>query len=371
MYFEQPLALCEPNIGKREEKAVLSAMRSGWVSTAGPDVGRFEEAIAITSDTTSACAVAAGTMGLQLALLAVGVTQGDLVICPSYSFIASANAISHAGATPFFVDIDPLTWTLDVEKLHELLERSFTRDNIYKATGQRLSAIVPVYTFGTPADMDKLKTLAQCRNLPLVADAAAAIGARYKKRPLGNLADLTVYSFNGNKTITSGGGGAVVGRSDLVDKVRHLASCARVNLNYEHDAVGFNYRITNIEAALGAAQLARLPEFLQKKRMIRDFYAAHLPFPSFPEPDYACSALWFSGIVVDDATPLCAQLNKANLLARPFWQPLHWQLPYRFAPRTAMPVTDEIWRKILVLPSSTTLSTRTLGRIVRAVKECV
>jgi perosamine synthetase len=199
-----------------------------------------------------------------------------------------------------------------------------------------------------------------------VADAAAALGATSRGRPLAGLADLTVFSFNGNKTITTGGGGMVVGDDrSLVDRVRHLSSTARVGSGYEHDAVGYNYRLTNLEAALGVAQLARLPEFLAAKTRIRRAYdqafGGRADVSPFPDPPGVTSGYWFSGVVLGESCPwtvagLCAALAGAGIQARPFWKPIHLQIPYREAPRGELPVTEAVWARVLTLPCSTSLA---------------
>lgn len=375
-----PLAV--PNIGAAEEASVLAAVRSGWVSTVGPAVDEFELGIARVSGVEKAAAVAAGTMGLHVALVALGVGRGDLVIGPSYTFAATANAVSHAGATPYFLDIDPRSWTLDPEALTDLLENRTERDadGVLRlaADGRRIGAVMPVYTNGHPADMDTIVPLCRRFGLPVVADAAAAIGSLYKGEPIGRLADLTVYSFNGNKTITTGGGGAVVGPEPaLVARVKHLASTARVGSGYDHDEVGFNYRMTNLEAALGNAQLARLDEFVAAKQRIRRAYetafAGLQGISPFPSSGNVSRADWFFGIVVDPSTgwnvpDLVAALNERGIGVRTFWKPMHLQPAFRDAPRDALPVTEVLWPKVLPLPCSTDLGDGDVARVIETVR---
>jgi len=375
-----PIAV--PNIGPEDMAAVQATMADGWVSTVGPAVSRFEAAVAAEAGVERAVAVAAGTMGLHVALVALGVGRDDLVLCPSFSFIATANAISQAGAEPYFVDIDPETWSLSPVRLAEILAEDCARDRTgalrHVATGRRVAAVMPVYTMGAPADMDAISAVAAEYGLPIVADAAAAIGAKYKGRPLGGLADLSVYSFNGNKTITTGGGGAVFGADTaLVDLVKHLSSTARVpSGEYDHDRAGFNYRMTALEAALGCAQIARLADFLAAKRRIRERYAAAFAnsgLSPFPEPDFAESAFWFSGGVLPEGAGIgieeaCAALRAAGVGVRVFWKPLHGQPPYRNALRGPLPATEAIWPRVLVLPCSTHISDEELARVEGAVR---
>lgn len=365
-----PIPLAIPNVGKRETELVLRCMADNWVSTVGPYVARLENEIAAISGVPYGVAVAAGTMGLHIALYALGIGPGDLVILPTYTFIASANAISHCGARPWLFDIDANTWTIDVRDMADALRLQCARDLDgvlrHEKTGERIAAIMPVYTLGTPADMDAVAALASEYRLPVVADAAAALGATYKGRPIGDLADLSVYSFNGNKTITTGGGGMVVGANkDLLKHVKHLTATARIGTDYDHNEVGYNYRMTNIEAAVGCAQLERLEEFLSTKRRIREVYDAAFAnndmVTLFPRGTDCTSAFWFSGVVLRPDAPVSMDmlingLNDAGIAARKFWKPMHMQTPYLAAPRRPTPVSDLLWRYVLTLPCSTSLS---------------
>ncbi|MCI4662839.1 MAG: aminotransferase class I/II-fold pyridoxal phosphate-dependent enzyme [Neomegalonema sp.] len=370
MTNERFIPLAIPNVGDEEAENLRQCIATNWVSTVGPFVEQFEAQIAEVSGTATASAVAAGTMGLHVALIALGVLPGDLVIVPSYTFIASVNAISHAGATPWFMDVSAEDWAMDPEKLGAILaedcERAANGDLLRKACGRRVAALLPVYVLGTPADMDRIMPLARNYGLPVLADAAAAIGGAYKGQKLGALADLTVYSFNGNKTITTGGGGGVVGPDAArVGHVRHLVSTARVGTNYDHDAVGFNYRITNLEAAVGVAQMAKLPGFIAAKTAIRRRYdaafAGRADVAPFPDPGYATSTYWFPGLILSkacgwDVPSLCDALRESGIQGRPFWKANHLQRPYLDAPRADVSVSEEIWPRILTLPCSTSLS---------------
>lgn len=375
-----PLAI--PNLAGREAEYLRQCIETGYVSSVGPFVTRMETEIAQATGAEHAVATSAGTTGLHLALVAVGVKPGDLVILPTFTFIASANAISHAGAMPWLFDITRDSWTIDVDLVDRQLRSDTVRRSgelIHKATNRRVGAIMPVYTLGMPADMDALNALAEEFGLPIVADAAAAIGARYRDRNIGALAHLSVLSFNGNKTITSGGGGAVIGaQPELMDHVRHLCTTARRGADYDHDAVGFNYRMTNLEAAVGCAQLERLAELVAAKRRISATYRAQLSdLPDigfFPQPNWAQGACWFSGIVLDARRSqrldeICTALRAKGIEARKFWKPVHEQAPYRAAPTTTTPVADDIWRRILTLPSSTHLTEQDQAFVIQAVRD--
>jgi dTDP-4-amino-4,6-dideoxygalactose transaminase len=365
------IPLCVPNLAGREAEYLAKCVETTFVSSVGQFVNTFERMVAEATGAAGAVATASGTTALHAALVAIGVRHGDLVPCPSLTFIASCNAISHAGATPWLFDVDPGSWTLDPALLARALatESEWNGSELrHKATGRRVSAIVPVFTLGAPCDMDAINEVARTYRLPVVVDAAAALGATYKGKPCGDVgADLVMISFNGNKTVTCGGGGAIVGQNgDLLRKVRHLTTTARVGADYDHDVVGFNYRMTNLQAAVGCAQMENLDRFVAAKRRIAAAYDnafQALPATSrFPVPNWAQSANWFSGFVMDGAdgagrsASLRTFLCENGIDARPFWKPMHQQPPYRDAPRTPMPVCEDLWERIVTLPCSTHLT---------------
>lgn len=362
-----PLSI--PNISGNEGAYLQECVRSNFVSSVGPYVTRLEEMTAAAAGAKHAVATSAGTTGLHVALASVGVTAGDLVIAPTFTFIASANAISHCGAQPWLFDVSAQHWTLDPTLLASALAAHAVRRGailVHKETGRRIAAIMPVHTLGHPADMDAINTVAAEHNLPVVADAAAALGARYRGRPIGSLAHLSVFSFNGNKTVTAGGGGMVVGDdTELLRWTRHLSTTARASLDYEHDAIGFNYRMTNLQAAVGCAQMERLDEFVAAKRRIDAVYREALKHTCniefFPAAAWAESACWFSGVILSadhwrSVRQLCGQLKERGIEARTFWKPIHLQAPYLECPRTSMSVSESIWTRVLTLPCSTHLT---------------
>jgi len=369
-----PLAI--PNITQAEGDNLQECIRSTFVSTVGAFVGELESGVAKLSGTEHAAAMGAGTMALHMALHALNIGRGDLVILPSFTFIASANSIAHSGARPWLFDIEADSWTLDAVKVRAGLEAKAEKRGeawFHKETGERIAAIMPVYTLGTPADMDAVNAIAKEYGLPVVADAAAAIGVDYKGRPIGQCADLTCYSFNGNKTITSGGGGMVVGNNEAVmARIKHVSTTARVSKAYDHDEVGYNYRMTNLEAAVGCAQLNRLPSFLEAKRRIRQTYDTVLGNISgvhpFPSPQDRSSTCWFSGIVIDadkqpTAQAICDALMEQRIEARTFWKPVHLQKPYVNVPSEDHSVGEDVWTRIVTLPCSTHLTEAEQDRV--------
>lgn len=376
-----PLAI--PDLSGNESRYLQECIDSTYVSTVGAFVGRFEEMVASAAGTRGAVATSAGTTALHVALVALGVRRDDLVVVPSFTFVATANAVSHAGATPWLLDVDADSWTLDPRKLSDALTRHTRRDADgslrHVASGRRVSAVVAVHTFGHPADADSLRAVADSFGLPVLSDAAASLGATYRGRAVGvDAGRATVFSFNGNKTVTAGGGGAVASDDeDLVAHVRHLSSTARVGADYDHDEVGFNYRMTNLQAAVGCAQMERLDSLVAAKRRIRRAYDvafADLPdVEPFPSVSWAESACWFSGFVAPRGSTdaIRAALREEGIDARPTWKPMHLQTPYADAPREDLEVSDSIWSRIVTLPCSTGLSDDDLAAVIAAVPRAV
>jgi dTDP-4-amino-4,6-dideoxygalactose transaminase len=367
-----------------EAKYLQECVDTNFVSTAGPFVPRFEKMVAQMAGAKIGVATSSGTTGLQLALLAVGVGRDDLVILSSWTFIASANAIAHCGAMPWLFDVAVDSWTLDADLLSSSLDaEAEKRDSgvFHKLTGRKISAIMPVYTLGLPAEMQRLVPIAHEWGLPVIADCAAALGATIEGKPIGQLgADLSVFSFNGNKTLTCGGGGAVIGDDEqLCFKVKHLSTTARVGSNYDHDVVGFNYRMTNVSAAIGCAQMENAEKLIEKKRQISARYNEEFKdldaICLFPAPKWAESACWFSGIQVllknNSMLDLIKCLQGKGIGARSFWKPMHYQAPFKDVPTTSMETTESLWRTVLTLPCSTNLSEDEQSLVIATVKGCL
>lgn len=375
-----PLAV--PNLTGREALYLQECVDSTFVSSVGPFVDRLEMQVAEAAGTGGAVAVSTGTAGLHLALRVVGVGPGDLVALPSLTFVASANAIAYCGAEPWLFDVDVDSLTLDPEQLAETLQRRLRPGPdgpVDKRTGRRLAALLPVHTLGHPADMSALRAIGREHGVPVVADAAAALGATYHGRPIGEAgATLSVLSFNGNKTVTAGGGGAVIGDdSELLSRVRHLSTTARTGAGYDHDEVGYNYRMTNVQAAVGCAQMERLDEFVTTKRRIQAHYADQLQdLPGvrpLPEAGWARSACWFAGVILaehdgQEVTDVRARLRDEGIDARPFWKPMHLQRPYREVVREPQDRADWLWPRVLTLPCSTGITDEELASVVKALR---
>ncbi|MFC3079678.1 aminotransferase class I/II-fold pyridoxal phosphate-dependent enzyme [Phenylobacterium terrae] len=380
MIAQQRIPLCVPNVGEAERAYLNRCIDDNFVSSVGPFVGEFESRLAEVTGGSGAVTTGSGTQALRLSLHLVGVGPGDLVVMPAFTFIATANAAWQAGAGLALLDVEPEGWTLDPAELAAFLEedcRPGPAGPEHKASGRRVGAVIPVYTFGVAPRMREIQAICQAHGVPLVADAAAALGTSTEQGALAELADLTCLSFNGNKIITTGCGGALLGRrADLLQRGRHLASTARLGAEYDHDEPAFNYRMSNMQAGIGLAQLDRLPEFVARKRQVRAAYdaaaAASGRASGFPEPSWSRSNAWFSGVVLSGADgPQAAQavlrrLQAAGVEARPFWKPLHLQRPYLEAQRRSLANTDDLWGRLVTLPSSTGLTDAQLGACVEA-----
>jgi dTDP-4-amino-4,6-dideoxygalactose transaminase len=375
------IPLCIPNIGERERTYLNRCVDDNFVSSVGPFVDEFEERVGRLSGGVRGVSTSSGTTALHLGLVVLGVRPGDLVVMPSFTFIATANAVSHAGAEPWLADIDRDTWTLCPARLERMLadECEEGQSGLYhKGTGRRVSCVIPVYTLGNAPDMKRIKAVAERFRLPVLADAAAALGVRIGDEPLAPFADLSSFSFNGNKIITTGGGGMLVGTdAALLQRAKHLSSTARRGRDYDHDEIGFNYRLTNIAAAVGLGQMDRLDEFLAAKKRIFSRYADELAGAGWLQPmplgHGGESNCWFSAFQVDldsglDVAAVCARLSETRIEARPFWKPVHLQAPYSRAPRGSLANTESIWDRIITLPCSTQLSAVDQERVIAALK---
>lgn len=373
-----PLAM--PNLGGKEKEYLLNCIDSTYVSSVGEYVSRLEKMSMEACGSKYAVAVSAGTTGLHAALTAAGVARDELVIIPTFTFIATANAVAHCGAQPWIMDIGQ-DWCLDPQIVEDALREECIWDGdkiIHAVSGKRVAAIMPVYTLGNIPDMERFMRIADMYGIPLIADAACAVGATLDGKNLGDLADLSILSFNGNKTITCGGGGMIVGNDKmLMEKVRHLTTTARINAEYDFDMVGFNYRMTNLQAAVGCAQMERLAEFVETKRKIRMYYNRAMKgitgITMFPQSNG--SSCWFSGIVLDkadgldDVRNICSKLKEHGIEARSFWKPIHLQLPYKDNLTKLCGRAEGLWNRIVTLPCSTGITSEELETVADCLKD--
>jgi perosamine synthetase len=357
-----------PEITAVDHRIVDDCLTSTFVSSVGPFVTRLEEEIAHYTGAAHAIAVSNGTVALQVALQLAGVEPGDEVLVPALSFIATANAVSHAGAHPYFVDSDERTLGLSVPAVEEALRRAVRNgDKLMNAeTGRRIAAIVPMHTFGHPVDIAALLDVAERFGLPVVEDAAESLGSFVGARHTGTFGLLGILSFNGNKIITTGGGGMILTDEDeLGRRAKHLTTTAKVPhaWAFEHDEIGWNFRMPNLNAALGVAQLSKLEGYRAAKRRLAARYAtafADLPGVEFlAEPEGTESNYWLCSVRIDgsraDRDELLGATNRAGLQARPFWSLLSDQAPYRSAPRGDLRVAGALEDSVISIPSSPVL----------------
>jgi perosamine synthetase len=376
------IALCVPELRGNEWKYVKECLDSNWVSSAGPFVEKFEESIASFVGAEHAIATSSGTAALHVALLIAGVQPDDEVLVSDLTFIAPANAIRYANAWPVFVDAEPTHWQMDVTRTIDFLEKDcdWTQGAlINRATGRRVKAIMPVHILGQPVDMDPLLEVVEKYELAVVEDATESLGAKYKGHNVGNLGHVGCFSFNGNKLITTGGGGMVVtNNSRFATRAKYLTTQAKDDpIEYTHGEVGYNYRLTNIQAALGYAQMELVPEFVEIKRKIAAGYKsglANVPgISTMIEPAYARSVFWLNTILVDeekygmDSRALMKKLGQREIQARPLWEPLHKSLAHKSAQSIGGEVAADLNRRALSLPSSVGLSDEQLAEVIDAV----
>lgn len=363
----EPVALHQPWLHGREWDLVKDCLDSGWVSSVGAYVGRFEEALSASLDGAHVVAVVNGTAALHVCLRLVGVLPGDEVIIPALTFVATANAVAYCGAVPHFADVDERSLGLDPQKLDQYLRQIGRRENgnlRNAVTGRRISAVVPMHTFGHPVDMDPLLRVAQEWGLAVVEDAAESLGSTYKGKPTGIFGTVSAISFNGNKIVTTGAGGAIVTNDkELAARARHLTTTAKQAhpWAFMHDEVGFNYRLANLNAALGVAQLELLPEHVARKRLLAQRYIdafSDLGGASlFRERDFARSNYWLNCLVLDQPDialrdSILRLTNAAGIMTRPVWEPLHRLTPYREGPAMDLSTSESLAQRIVNLPSS-------------------
>lgn len=376
------IPLATPEIRGREWEYLKECLDTGWVSSVGTFVNRFEEEFARRIDAAYAVAVSSGTAALHLALLAAGVRRGDLVIVSTLTFIASANAITYVGAEPVLIDAEPVRWQIDPVLVRTFLETACERREgvvVHRDTGRRVAALLPVDLLGHPCDYTTLRPLADAWGLPIVEDATESLGAAVEGRPIGHQAQIACFSFNGNKLITTGGGGMVTtDREDWARHVRHLSTQAKADrIEYVHDEVGYNYRLTNVSAAIGCAQLEQLDEFVAAKRAIARRYDEAFADLDVLTPQGESvgveSARWLYSVRIAPnarlaARDLMARLAARRIESRPLFQPLHLSAPYAGSITCRGEVAEELWRQTLSLPCSVGLTPVEQGKVIEAVR---
>ena len=372
----EKIHLSSPDVGPAEEAAVMAALRSGWVAPAGPDLDAFETEVAQRVGVDHAVGLASGTAALHLGLLAVGVGPGDVVITSTLTFAATANAIAYTGAEPFFIDVDPTTGNMDPELLDialHMLERG----------NKRVSAVLPVDLFGKAADYTAIEEITAGYGVPVLADAAEAAGASHAGRPVGWWADAAVFSFNGNKIMTTSGGGMLLtNRAEIAEHVRYLSTQARQPVaHYEHTDIGYNYRLSNLLAALGRAQLERLDAMIARRREIRDVYrqwaATKQGIEILGGANDAEDNCWLTPLVFDQSkTPvavevLIAIMAQYQIEARRVWKPMHLQPVFSDARNLLTGSAEELFANGVMLPSGSNMTTPQLERVLSVLDDYI
>jgi len=367
----RPVALHEPNFGPRERTLVTETIDTGWVSSGGKFVDQFEQTVARYVGAKHGIAIVNGTAALHLALILAGVRAEDEVLVPAITFVATANAVRHANAHPHFVDASWTTLGIDAQALDRHLQDIGAMQGgvlMNTRTNRPIRAVVPMHAFGHPVDFDALRKVAAKYNLVIVEDAAEALGSKYGDKPCGSLGVCAALSFNGNKIITTGGGGMIVTNDDaLAARARHISTTAKLPHAWEflHDEVGYNYRLPNLNAALGCAQMERIDEFVTAKRNLAARYLDEFTKSEdgaiLAEPSGTRSNYWLNTLVLDSGDfaardAVLKALHAARILARPVWTPMHLLPMYKDSPRAPLPVAEDIHRRCINLPSSASLA---------------
>ncbi|WP_044495091.1 DegT/DnrJ/EryC1/StrS family aminotransferase [Nesterenkonia massiliensis] len=367
----EQILLSSPDVGPLEEDYLLRAFRSGWIAPAGPDITAFEEELASQADVVHAVAVSSGTAALHLGLLGVGVNPGDSVVTSTMTFAATANAITYCSASPEFIDcLDD--GNMDPKLLREKLDESSRR-------GRLPAAIVPVDILGRPADYDRILPLAAEFGIPVVVDAAESLGSRYGERRVGGLGQASVVSFNGNKIMTTSGGGALLTNDgELAAYARYLSSQARQPVaHYEHTEIGFNYRLSNLLAALGRAQLIRLDSMISRRRMVRSRYASlfrRVPgVELFGAENPHRDNCWLTAVLIDPdqagftSSELSKWLASSGIETRPLWKPMHLQPAFAHCSVLGGATAERLFNTGLALPSGSAMNDDQVDRVLLAI----
>lgn len=366
------LYLSPPDIRPQDHRSVEAVLASNWVAPVGPHLNDFEAALAKRVARSHAVALNSGTAALHLALQILGIGPGDAVACPTLTFAASANPICYQGAEPVFIDSETRTWNMDPDRLEEALQ-----------TRSDLKAVIVVHLYGQCAEMDRIEALCRQYKLPLIEDAAEALGARYKERPAGSMGTFSFFSFNGNKIITTSGGGMLLADDAAeIDRARYLATQAREPVaHYEHKAIGYNYRMSNLLAGLGISQLADLDRRIAARRAHFEAYKAALtPLPGLalmPLADPDAANYWLTCITVDATLAPCSRddllqaLEAVDIEARPIWKPLHLQPVFADKQCFGGAVASQLFDTGLCLPSGSSMTDADRARVIQTITDTI
>jgi len=378
----QFVPLSVPEIRGNEWEYVKECLDTGWVSSVGSYVERFEKMVAAQAGTEYAVATVNGTSALHISLLVAGVRPDDEVLVSTLTFIAPVNAIRYAGAWPVFIDAEPTYWQMDPSRVLDFVEHQCEWSNgelRNRKTGRRVSAIIPVHILGHPVDIEPILTIARKYNLKVVEDSTEALGSTYRGKSPGSLGDVGCFSFNGNKIITTGGGGMIVtDREDWAKKAKYLTTQAKDDpIEYIHGEVGYNYRLVNVLAAIGCAQMEQLASYVEKKRAIAGRYQQALAgvpgLTPMKEASWAESTYWMYTVLVDplafgiSSRQLLKTLESQKIQTRPLWQPIHLSPAHAVKGAASLPVAEHLADHALSLPCSVNLSDHDQDRVIAAV----
>jgi len=365
--------LSSPHMGGNERKYVEDAFDANWIAPVGPHLNDFEKHLSTLSNGFEVAALSSGTAALHLALILLGVKKGNKVLCSSFTFSASANPIAYVGADPVFIDSERDSWNMCPVLLEQAIKECISE-------GEKPKAIMLVHLYGMPAKMDEIMRIANQYDIPVIEDAAEALASTYKNQPLGTFGKFGVYSFNGNKIITTSGGGALVCKDKtLIEKAKFLATQARDDKpHYEHSEIGYNYRMSNVCAGIGLGQLEVLEERVAQKRSIKSFYKQELSsikeISILVENQGNFSNFWLTTILLSenstiDREQLRLHLEKDNIESRPLWKPMHLQPVFKECKAYVNGVSEDLFNRGLCLPSGTNMSSEDLKRVVNKIKE--
>ena len=374
--MNERIYMSAPDVGDLEESYLLRALNSGWIAPLGPDVDKFEQEMAERVGRDHAVALSSGTAALHLALLAQNVGPGSVVLTSSMTFAATANAITYTGAEPFFIDCLPDSGNIDPALLEEALA-------MLTAAGEKVAGIIPVDLLGKAVDYTSVQALATAYSVQLIADAAESLGAVHASRPAGAWGDAAAISFNGNKIMTTSGGGMLLtDDEETASRVRYLATQARQPaVHYEHVDIGYNYRLSNLLAALGRAQLARLDAMILRRKEHREFYRSLVSglegISILGGNDDANDNCWLTSLVIDprlagfDASALIAELTSHNIESRPVWKPMHLQPVFAGARSCVNGTSEMLFNRGITLPSGSGLKSSELDRVAGVIADFV
>ena len=373
MVNKNKIWLSPPHISDNEKKYVDEAFSQNWIAPAGPHLDRFEEKISKISNDYGVAALSSGTAAIHLALILLGIKKNDIVICSSFTFSASVNPIIYQGAKPVFIDSETETWNMDPVLLEKAIKD-------YVKIGKKPKAIILVHLYGYPAKINEILNISNKYDIPIIEDAAEAVGSKYNNQPLGTFGEIGIFSFNGNKIITTSSGGALISQNKkYVEKAKFLSTQARNDFpHYEHSEIGYNYRMSNVCAAIGIGQIEILESRVEKRRYIYNYYRENLssiPFISFVDNiNGYYSNRWLTTILISNKSvinreDIRLELLKNNIESRPLWKPMHIQPIFKTCDAYINGVSEDLFKRGLCLPSGSSMDENDLMRVVQIIKK--